>query len=102
MTEKVEGFYSICRELSFTGNQGVIIPESNIKNLILSNEVYESVKKGEFHIYPVKTIDEGIRILTGMEPGEKSRRGTFPAHTFNHLAEKKLKELSSLSKPSGS
>ena len=102
VTEKVEGFYSICREISFTGNQGVIIPESNIKNLILNSEIKESVDKGEFHIYPVKTIDDGIRILTGMEPGEKNRKGIFPAHTFNHIAEKKLKELSSLCKSSGS
>lgn len=100
VTEKVEGFYSICRQISFTGTQGVIIPESNIKNLILSKEVKESVKKGEFHIYPVKTIDDGIRILTGMEPGEKNRKGGFPMHSFNHLAEKKLKELSALSKSS--
>ena len=102
VTEKVEGFYSICRDLSFTGSQGVIIPESNIKNLILNNEIKESVGKGEFHIYPVKTIDDGIRILTSMEPGEKNRKGLFPAHSFNHLAEKKLKELSTLSKSSGS
>ena len=102
VTEKVEGFYSICREISFTGNQGVIIPETNIKNLILNDEIKKSIEKGEFHIYPVKTIDDGIRILTDMEPGEKTRRGTFPAHTFNHLAEKKLKDLSALGKSSGS
>jgi len=102
VSEKVEGFYSICKQISFTGTQGVIIPESNIKNLILNEEVKESVRKGEFHIYPIKTIDEGIRILTGMEPGEQNKKGSFPLHTFNHTAEKKLKELSNLSKSSSS
>ena len=102
VTEKIEGFYSICRQISFTGNQGVIIPESNVKNLILNNEIKTAVEKGEFHIYPVKTIDDGIRILTGMEPGEKNKKGAFPSHSFNHLAEKKLKDLSSAGKSSGS
>ncbi len=102
VTEKVEGFYAICKKILFTGRQGVIIPESNVKNLLLGSEVKKSVEKGEFHIYPVKTIDEGIKILTEMEAGEKGRRGTFPSHTFNHLVEKKLKEMSLLSKSSGS
>ncbi len=102
VSEKVEGFYSICRKISFTGRQGVIIPESNIKNLILNREIRESVRRGEFHIYPVSTIDQGIEILSEMDAGEKNRKGNFPSNTFNYLVEKKLRELSLKNKSSSS
>ncbi|HHW56956.1 MAG TPA: AAA family ATPase [Clostridia bacterium] len=65
VTHKIEGFYKVCKEKGLTGEQGVIIPHQNIPNLVLSDEIIEAVKKGLFHIYSVKTVEEGIEILTG-------------------------------------
>ena len=93
VNEKIEGFYDCCRSIGLTGNQGVMIPESNVKDLMLRKDVVEEVKKGKFHIYSVKTIDEGIEILTGKKAGEKQSDGTFPKETINYLVNEKLKEL---------
>jgi len=93
VNEKIEGFYYTCKSIGLTGKQGVIIPEKNIKNLMLNDEVIEAVKKGKFHIYAVKTIDEGIEILTGVPAGEMKKDGTFPENTVNYLVAKKLEEL---------
>lgn len=90
---KIEGFYKICKEKGFTGTQGVIIPERNIKNLMLNSEVLESVEKGEFTIYAINHIDEGLSILTGMEAGTPDEHGLFKEGTVNNLAYNKLKEL---------
>ena len=79
VNEKIEGFYKICKLKGLTGNEGVIIPYVNIQNLMLSDEVIEAVENGEFRIYAVKTIDEGIEILTGMK-----------AEEINKLVQKKL------------
>ena len=93
VNQKIEGFYDCCRKLGFTKNQGVMIPESNVKDLMLRKDVVEAVKKGEFHIYPVKNIDQGIEILTGMAAGERRADGTYPEGTINFLVDQKLKEL---------
>lgn len=69
VNEKIEGFYKVCQSKGLTGEQGVVIPHQNIKNLMLKNEVVEAVKSGEFHIYAVKTIEEGIELLTGVPAG---------------------------------
>ena len=98
VNEKIEGFFSICEKFGLTGNQGVIIPELNVKNLILQKSVKEAVKTNVFHIYPIKNINEGIRILSNMEAGEINKKGVFPSGTFNHLIEKKLRNLSKKSK----
>ena len=86
VNEKIEGFYKICKLKGFTGNEGVIIPYANIQNLMLSDEVIESVEKGEFKIYAVKTIDEGIEILTGVKSEE-----------INDLVQKKLNHYAEIS-----
>ncbi|MEQ2129312.1 AAA family ATPase [Caldanaerobacter subterraneus KAk] len=65
VTHKIEGFYKVCKEKGLTGDQGVIIPYQNVSNLVLSDEVIEAVEKGLFHIYSVKTVEEGMEILTG-------------------------------------
>ena len=91
--QKIEGFYDCCRNLGLTGNQGVMIPESNTKDLMLRKDVVEAVKEGKFHVYSVKTIDEGIEILTGKEAGEMRPDGTYPEGTINGLVNEKLKEL---------
>jgi len=93
VNQKIEGFYDCCRKKKITKNQGVIIPESNVKDLMLRKDVVEAVKKGLFHIYPVKTIDEGIEILSGKKAGERKADGTYPKGTINYLVDKKLREL---------
>lgn len=70
VNQKIEGFYKVCKLKGFTGKQGVMIPHQNVKNLMLDEEIKTSIKEGEFHIYSVKTIDEGIEVLTGKESGE--------------------------------
>ncbi len=93
VNEKIEGFYYTCKAKNITGEQGVIIPESNLKHLMLKDEVIEAVKQGKFHIWAVKTIDEGIEILTGTPAGTKDEKGNYPAGTVNYLVSKKLEKL---------
>jgi ATP-dependent Lon protease len=70
-----------------------MIPESNVKDLMLRKDVIEAVKKGDFHIYPVKSIDEGVEILTGKKAGQRKKDGTFPQGTVNYLVDEKLRKL---------
>lgn len=93
VNEKIEGFYYTCKVKNLTGEQGVIIPEKNLKHLMLKDEVIEAAKKGKFHVWSVKTIDEGIEILTGVPAGEKNKKGNYPAGTVNYLISKKLERL---------
>ena len=93
VNEKIEGFYDCCKKLGLTGDQGVIIPEANVKDLMLRKDVVEAVKEGKFHIYPVKTIDQGMEILTDMKAGELRKDGTYPKGTINYLVDQKLREL---------
>ena len=93
VNEKIEGFYQTCKLKGFNGEQGVIIPKQNVRNLHLSDEVIDAVKKSKFHIYAISTIDEGIEILTGVPAGKKDRNGNFPLGTINYLAHEKLKKF---------
>ena len=93
VNQKIEGFYDCCRVKKLTKKQGVMIPESNVKDLMLRKDVVRAVKKGQFHVYPVKTIDEGIEILTGKKAGERKADGSFPKGTINYLVDQKLREL---------
>ncbi|MCX7711028.1 MAG: AAA family ATPase [Clostridia bacterium] len=92
-TFKIEGFFELCKARELNGRQGVIIPHQNVKNLALNDEVVEAVKEGKFHIYPVKTIDEGIEILTGVKAGEKNKSGSYPRGTINYKVYEKLKRF---------
>lgn len=94
VNEKIEGFYQICKMRGFNGQHGVIIPVQNVRNLHLSDEVIDSVRKGKFHIYSVRTIDEGIEILTGVPAGKKDKNGNFPLGTINYLVSERLKKFS--------
>jgi len=94
VNEKIEGFYHTCKMKGLTGEQGVMIPESNVKHLMLKEEVVEAVRKKKFHIWSVATVDEGIEILTGKKAGKKDRNGAYPKGTVNYLVDKKLKEYS--------
>ena len=92
VTDKIEGFFKICKEKGLNKENGVLIPTSNVKNLTLSNEIVEAVKKGEFHIYPISTIDEGIEILTGVEAGQMDGKGNYPEGSINYLVSQKLEK----------
>jgi predicted ATP-dependent protease len=93
VNEKIEGFYDVCKLKGLTGEQGVIIPVQNVKNLMLKREVIDAVEKGQFHIYAISHVDQGIEILTGIPVGEKGENGEYPEGTLNYLIVKKLKEL---------
>ncbi len=93
VNEKIEGYFAVCKVLGLTGRQGVMIPAQNVTNLMLKPEVVEAVRRGEFHIYAVRTIDEGLEVLTGMPAGEPGPDGTYPEGTVNYLVSKRLQEL---------
>jgi lon-related putative ATP-dependent protease len=93
VNEKIEGFFEVCKAKGFTGQQGVMIPASNVQNLMLKEEVVDAVKAGKFHVYSVKTIDEGIEVLTGVKAGERRKDGTFEEDTVNYRVDKQLKGM---------
>ena len=93
VNEKIEGFYHVCKQGGLNGRQGVVIPESNVRNLMLKEEILKAVKDKKFHIYPIKTIEEGIEILTGKSTGIKKADGSYPKNTVFGLVDKKLTEL---------
>lgn len=90
VNEKIEGFFDLCKARGLTGDQGVVIPDSNVKNLMLRKDVIEAVEKGKFSIFPVKSIDQCLKILTGFIPGEIGKDGRFPVGTFNSQVEIRL------------
>jgi lon-related putative ATP-dependent protease len=96
VTRKVEAFFDICRHKGLNGRQGVIIPEKNIRNLMLKREVIEAVKDGRFHVWPIRTIEEGIEILTGVDAGERRPDGTYPDGTVFQKVDKRLVELAEI------
>ena len=98
VNEKIEGFFQICEMRGLNGEQGVIIPVQNVRNLDLSDKIIEAVKKGKFHVYAISTIDEGIEILTGVPAGVKDKNGKFPYGTVNYLVQEKLKKYAELAK----
>jgi len=91
VNEKIEGFFDVCQDKGLTGDQGVLIPASNTKHLMLRPDVVEAAEAGDFHIYPVETIDQGIELLTGVEAGERTEQGTFPEDTMNGKVEARLR-----------
>ena len=93
VNEKIEGFFEVCKAKGLTGQQGVMIPDSNVQNLMLKEEVVDAVKAGKFNVYPVKTIDEGIEVLTGTKAGQRRADGTFEEGTVNYLVDKQLREM---------
>jgi predicted ATP-dependent protease len=93
VTDKIEGFFRVCRLKGLTGTQGVIIPEQNCQNLMLDQDIVEAVQKGSFHIYPVRTIDAGLEILSGGQPaGKKDPEGNFPLDSIHGRVMQKLKK----------
>jgi lon-related putative ATP-dependent protease len=92
VTEKIEGFFNICKMKGLTGEQGVMIPHQNVDELVLNDEVIEAVEQGKFHIYEVKTIDQGIELLTDVPAGECRVDGTYPPGSIHYLVMQRLKE----------
>ena len=98
VNEKIEGFFDICRARGLNEQQGVLIPKSNVQHLMLREDVVEAVRHGQFAVYPVGTVDEGIEILTGVKAGERGEEGRFPGGTVNRLVEDKLKSFAERSR----
>ncbi|MER3513553.1 MAG: ATP-dependent protease, partial [Chloroflexota bacterium] len=90
--EKIEGFYAVCKARGLTGSQGVIIPAANVRHLMLREEVVQAVAEGKFHVWPVRTIDEGLELLTGVPAGERGPDGSYPEGTIHHAVQKRLRE----------
>ena len=90
VTHKVEGFYATCRVKGLTGRQGVVIPAANAPNLMLAHEVVEAVRAGQFHVWAVRTVEEGIELLTGRKAGKRRSDGTFPPDSVNALVAETL------------
>ncbi len=93
VNEKIEGFFEVCRIKGLTGDQGVMIPASNVQNLMLKEEVVEAVRAGKFHLWPVSSIDEGISLLTGVAAGERREDGTFAPDTVNARIDERLRRF---------
>ena len=91
--EKIEGFFRVCAARGLTGEQGVIIPVGNVDNLMLAEDVVTAVSAQQFHIWPVRTIDEGIEILTGLPAGVADEDGIFPEGTVHHAVQQRLLHL---------
>jgi predicted ATP-dependent protease len=94
--QKIEGFYRVCKAAGLTGRQGVLVPRTNLRNIMLDRETVEAVERGVFHIYTVETIDQGIEILTGVRAGAIDEPGTI-----NYLAARRLREISEKLRPPG-
>ena len=90
VNEKIEGFYRACKLRELTGRQGVVIPESNVRHLMLTAEVIDSVRAGRFHVWSARDVDEAIEPLTGIPPGRRGEDGSFPDGTLHARVEERL------------
>ncbi len=90
---KIEGFFAVCKAKGLTGEQGVMIPKTNERHLMLKDEVVAAVREGKFHIWSVETIEQGIEVLTGVPTGVQLPDGTYPAGSINYLVDKRLREI---------
>lgn len=90
VNEKIEGFYDVCLRSGLTGEQGVIIPEGNVRHLMLRADLVEAAAQGRFHVYAVNDIDQGMELLTGLPAGERAADGAFPEGSLNHRVEARL------------
>lgn len=98
VTQKIEGFFKLCKKRGLTGNQGVIIPLSNVKELVLNDDVVNAVKEGMFHIYPIAHINEGIELLMDYPAGEKDACGEFPEDSVHGKVCAKLRKFAEASR----
>ena len=93
VNEKVSGFFDVCKANGLTGKQGVIIPKSNERHLMLRQDVVKAAKKGKFHVYSISNVNEGIELLLGKKAGEMKADGSYPANTVYGIVQRRLKEI---------
>ncbi len=93
VNEKVEGFFDVCAARELTGDQGVIIPRSNVAHLMLRRDIVEAVTAGRFHVYAIENVDEGMELLTGVEAGVRDEQGNYPENTINRHVEDTLRAM---------
>ncbi len=96
VNEKIEGFYDVCKARGLTGDQGVLIPAANVKHLMLRENVVAAADAGEFHIYPVETIDDAVSLLTGLPAGARDKQGRFTEGSVNGRVQQRLHALSKI------
>lgn len=101
VTRKVEGFYDVCRMKRLTGKQGVILPASNVKNLVLRDDVCEAVRKGKFHLWAIETVDDGVELLMGLPAGTRNRKGQWTPKSAGARVAAKLKQYAEKAKSFG-
>ena len=103
VNEKIEGFFDICNKRGLSGDQGVLIPHSNVRHLMLRTDVIAAVERGEFHVFPVENVDQCIELLTGLPAGERDENGEFPDGSVNYRVRERLlnfaNQLQAFSKP---
>lgn len=93
VNEKIEGFFDVCEDQGLTGEQGVLIPASNVQHLMLRQDVIEAIRRGQFRIYPVQTVDQALELLTDLPAGKRDEEGNFPEGSVNRRVEARLIEL---------
>ncbi len=93
LNQKIEGFHDLCRVISFTGKQGVVMPARNRQNLMLRDDVVESVRRGDFHVYAVNSVDEALEMLTGVPAGKRQPDGSYPDGSVNARVQARLQEM---------
>src|SRR5699024_6459300 len=99
VNEKVEGFFDICKQAGLTGNQGVLILQQHVKNLMLRDEVIEAIENNAFHMYQVSTSGEGLAVLTERQVNQLTEYNPYESGTIYHLVSKKLKQFADWSNP---
>jgi len=94
VNEKILGFFELCRERGLTGDQGVLMPQANVQDLMLPQHLLEAVREGRFHLVPVQTVDEAMEILSGLESGRRNAQGDYPEGSLHRRASERLQEMS--------
>lgn len=99
VNEKITGFYELCKERGFTGNQGVVIPEQNVKDLMLRHDIIDDIKAGNFTVHSIKKIEDGIPLFFGIDAGDADESGTYPVDTLFGKVLTKIKQLKQAGRP---
>ena len=95
VNDKIEGYFDVCARHGLTGEQGVLIPASNIQHLMLRQDVVEAVDAKQFHVFPIESVDQGIELLTGIEAGTSSEDGSYPEGSLNRMVAERLEQFAS-------
>jgi predicted ATP-dependent protease len=98
VNEKIEGFFDICVARGLSGAQGVLIPEANVKHLMLRGDVVAAARAGQFHIHAIAHVDQAMTLLTGVPAGEAGAGGQYPADSINRRVAQRVAELGALRK----